>query len=233
MARLDPALIKDLALFRGVAEPDLRAILQAAQTRRIARKTPVFSQGQQAKEFFVLLSGHLKVVQAAPDGQQTILRIIGPGDPYGMAVAIGRADYPGTAVAMEESLTLVWPSSEWRRLVERAPQLAANALQTVGRRLQEAHARIREFSTDEAERRIARALLGALGESGNDRAASAGGFPITRQEIAEMAGTTIYTVSRVLSAWQDQGLLEGGRERVIIKDRIRLRAIADRTPPSQ
>jgi CRP-like cAMP-binding protein len=131
-----PSLVRDFPFFEGLSEEDLRAVLQIATTRRIARKGVAFEQGQPAQEFFVLLNGHLKVVQTTPDGRQVIVRIVEPGEPYGLAVALGRPDYPATAIAMEESLTLVWPSSTWSSLVERAPVLGANALKTLGQRVQ-------------------------------------------------------------------------------------------------
>jgi CRP-like cAMP-binding protein len=231
MPSLDPSVVRDMPLFRDFAEADLRAMLQSAKTRRIAKKAAVFEQGQRADEFFVLLNGHLKVVQTTPDGRQIIVRIVEPGEIYGVAVALGRPDYPGTAIAMEESLTLVWPSSAWAGMVARAPQLAVNALKTLGQRLQEAHQRIREVSTEEVERRVAHLLLRIIKLSGRPPGAAVEvEFPITRQEIAEMTGTTLYTVSRVLSAWEQNGLVAGGRERVTVKEPGRLRQIAERAP---
>jgi CRP-like cAMP-binding protein len=226
----DLSLVRDFPFFKGLDESDLRAILAMAKTRRIERKAAVFEQGQPAGEFFVLLHGHLKVVQTTPDGRHVIVRIVEPGELYGVAVAIGRPDYPATALALEESLTLAWPSSAWAALVERAPTLAANALKTLGHRVQEAHARIREVSTEEVERRVAHLLLRLISATGHESAEAADvQFPITRQEIAEMTGTTLYTVSRVLSHWEHHGLVGGGREKVVVHDTKRLRIIAE--PP--
>jgi CRP/FNR family transcriptional regulator, nitrogen oxide reductase regulator len=231
MPQTDTSLVKDFPIFQNIEEADLRAVLQAAKTRRIPKKETVFAQGQRASEFFVLLHGHLKVVQATADGQQIIVRIVQPGEIYGVAMALGRTDYPGTAVAIEESITLVWPSSAWPRLVARAPALAVNALQTVGQRLQEAHARIREFSTEEVERRVAHLLLRIVKASGQAPAETADvEFPITRQDVAEMTGTTLFTVSRILSSWEQDGIVTGGRGRISVKEPVRLRAIAERVP---
>ncbi len=231
MSTLDVSLVRDFPIFRSIPEEDLRAILAVARTRRVQRKQTVFEQGQIATEFYVLLQGHLKVVQTTPDGRQVIVRVVEPGELYGVAVALGRSDYPATAVALEESLTLVWPSSTWASLVERAPALAVNALQTIGQRVQEAHTRIREFSTEEVERRVAHLLLRIVKMSGRQPGGAADvAFPITRQEVAEMTGTTLYTVSRVLSAWEQQGLVSGGRERITIEEPGRLREIAERAP---
>lgn len=228
MPGLDVSQVRDFPIFRNLAEDDLRAILLPAKTRRVEKRAAVFEQGQTATEFFVLMHGHLKVTQTTADGRQVIVRIVEPGELYGVAVALGRPDYPATAVAMEESITLVWPSSAWAGLVARAPLLAVNALQTIGQRVQEAHTRIREVSTEEVERRVAHLLLRIVKVSGGGAAEVA--FPITRQEIAEMTGTTLYTVSRVLSAWENQGLVAGGRERIAVTEPAKLREIAERTP---
>jgi CRP-like cAMP-binding protein len=227
----DISQVRDFPIFRNMAEDELRAVLQPAKTRRVEKRAAVFEQGQVAEEFYVLMHGHLKVTQTTPDGQQVIVRIVEPGELYGVAVALGRSDYPATAVAMEESITLVWPSSAWHGLVECAPLLAVNALQTIGQRVQEAHTRLREVSTEEVERRVAHLLLRIVKVSGRKPGETAEvAFPITRQDIAEMTGTTLYTVSRVLSGWESQGLVAGGRERIAVKEPAKLKAIAERTP---
>jgi CRP-like cAMP-binding protein len=230
MPGLDPSLVRNFPFFKNVSDDDLRAVLTSAKTRRIARKGVVFAQGQTATEFFVLMHGHLKVVQTSPGGRQVIVRIVEPGELYGVAVALGRTDYPATAIAMEESITLVWPSSAWTGMLQRAPILAANALQTMGQRIQEAHTQIREVSTEEVERRVAHALLRLVEASGRGPGEANIDYPITRQDVAEMTGTTLFTVSRVLSGWEQQGLVVGGREKISVKEPARLREIAERTP---
>ena len=159
------------------------------------------------------------------------MRIVEPGELYGVAVAMGRPDYPATALALEESLTLAWPSSAWAALIARAPQLAVNAVQTLGQRVQEAHTRIREVSTEEVERRVAHVLLRIVKESGREPGEAIDvEFPITRQDVAEMTGTTLFTVSRILSGWESKGLVVGGREKISIREPAKLRDIAERAP---
>ena len=116
-------------------------------------------------------------------------------------MAIGLAQYPATATAVDDSVVLVWPSAAWPRLVEKHPALATNTLQTVGERLQDTHTRVIEMSTEQVERRVAHALLRLTQQAG--RKIETGieiDFPISRQDIAEMTGTTLHTVSRILSA---------------------------------
>jgi CRP/FNR family transcriptional regulator, nitrogen oxide reductase regulator len=107
--------------------------------------------------------------------------------------------------------------------------LAMNALQTVGQRLQDAHTRIRELSTEEVERRVAHALLRLVNQAGKKTPEGILiDFPVTRQDIAEMTGTTLHTVSRVMTGWEAKGLVASGRKKVVVRDPHRLFIIAER-----
>ena len=141
--------------------------------------------------------------------------------------------YPATAVAAVDSIALAWPSSAWQRLIAKFPTLAASALQTVGSRLQDTQARVLEMSNEQVEQRVAHALLRLAKQAG--RKVEAGveiDFPISRQDVAEMTGTTLHTVSRILSAWEQQGLVEGGRQRIVLRDPHRLFGLAEGEPRS-
>ena len=226
--RIDRSVLKELDIFATMADEDLDAVLQSAHTRRLATGVSVFNQGDPAAEFFALLHGRLKVTQTAPDGQQILVRHVHPGDIYGIAKAIRRSDYPGTATAVVESLTMVWPINQWDFLVARCPALAVNALATVGARLQEAHTRIRELGTEGVERRVAHALLRLVHQAG--RKTDEGiliDFPITRLDIAEMTGATLHTVSRLLSAWEGRGLISSSRKKIVVCNPHGLVALAD------
>jgi CRP-like cAMP-binding protein len=108
------------------------------------------------------------------------------------------------------------------------PQLAGNAMQTMGSRLQDAHTRVVEMSTEQVERRVAHTLLRLVRQAGRKIETSVQiDFPISRQDVAEMTGTTLHTVSRILSAWEERGLVEGGRQRIKIRDPHGLFMIAE------
>ncbi|MBC2859642.1 Crp/Fnr family transcriptional regulator [Stappia sp. 28M-7] len=229
-AQLDRSLIRDLTIFQSMSEEDLDAVLAMAVSRRYAIGATVFAQGEPASEFFALLHGRLKVVQTTPDGQQVVVRHVSPGDIFGIARAMRRTDYPATASAVVDSLALVWPSSQWDSFIARSPVLAMNALQTVGQRLQDAHTRIRELSTEEVERRVAHALLRLVNQAG--RKTEDGiliDFPVTRQDIAEMTGTTLHTVSRVMTSWEAQGLVSSARKKVVVCNAHKLFMLAERS----
>jgi CRP/FNR family transcriptional regulator, nitrogen oxide reductase regulator len=225
---LDQSLIADFPLFAGLDHEALDDILARAHARHYAKGTPVFSQNEEAHSFFLLLHGRLRVTQVTPHGEQIVVRFVSPGDLFGVAMALGRDTYPGTATAIVDSLVLLWPSKAWPDLVSRHPLLANNTMRMIGGRLQEAHQRLREISTEDVERRVAHAVLKLADEAGQ---ASAGttliDFPLSRQDIAELTATTLHTVSRIISAWEAGGVIEGGRQRIAIRDRKRLQSIAD------
>jgi CRP-like cAMP-binding protein len=225
---IDRSLVASFEIFQGVPAEDIDAVLALARPRRLAEGAAAFHQGATAKEFFLLLHGRLKVQQTSPDGQQVVVRHINPGGLFGIAEAMHRPDYPATAIAVVESLALVWPASQWGTLMARNPAFAAGVLQTIGERLQDAHSRIRELSTEAVERRIAHAILRLVNQAGRKTAAGIEiDFPVTRADIAEMAGTTLHTVSRLMSGWQQRGLVTLGRRRVTVNDPHRLFLLAE------
>ena len=230
MTKVDSSLVAHLPLFAGFSAGDLDSILSEARSARFARNTAVFQQGEEAHSFFVLLHGHVRASKATPAGEQIVVRYVATGETFGVAKAIGLQRYPATATAVDDSVVLAWPSGAWPRLVEKFPALAANTLQTVGARLQESHTRVMEMSTEQVEKRIAHALLRLVKQSG--RKVEHGieiDFPISRQDIAQMTGTTLHTVSRTLSSWEQRGLIESGRQRIVLREPHKLLVLAEET----
>lgn len=228
MAKLDRSLIAGLPLFQGVPAGDLDIVLQYARSSRAVKDSAIFEQGEEAHSFFLLLDGHIRVVITTPAGQQIIARYIGPGEIFGIAAALGRTTYPATAMAAVDCVFLAWPNSQWQTLAARFPSFAANTYQTVGNRLQETQTRVVEMSTEQVEQRIARALLKLANQTG--RKTENGiviDFPISRQDIAEMTGTTLYTVSRVLSSWESRGLVSSERQKVTLTEPHKLFLLAE------
>src|SRR5437868_5593400 len=108
------------------------------------------------------------------------------------------------------------------------PALATNTLQAVGSRLQESFTRVVEMSTEQVEQRVAHALVRLAKKSGRkvERGVEID-FPISRQDVAQMTGTTLHTVSRILSGWEQQGLVEGGRQRIVLRNPHKLFGLAE------
>ncbi|MEQ1956500.1 Crp/Fnr family transcriptional regulator [Mesorhizobium sp. CN2-181] len=234
---LDRTLISGFPAFAGLDGKDLDAILARARSSRFPKDSEIFAQEQEANSFFLLLSGHIRVVRTSPEGHQVIARYINEGELFGIAMAMGRSTYPATAVAAVDCVVLTWPNSAWPELQSRCPGFGASAYQTIGARLLETQAQVMAMSTQQVEQRIAHALLRIVSQSGRKTADGIEiDFPITRQDIAEMTGTTLHTVSRLLSAWEDQGIVRSSRQKVTVTDPHTLMLVAEtrrKVPPAQ
>lgn len=225
-------LLRNLDLFEPLSDAQLNAALQGAMPCRLQAGAVAYGQGAPGTHFFVLLHGCLKVTQVTPEGEQIIVRYVNPGDMFGLACAMGQSCYPATVAAVQESVCLAWPAAAWAPFTASHPQLAAAALHTMGQRLQDAHQRIHELANDDVEQRVARTLLRLVEQSGlRTRDGVDIGFPITRQDIAEMTGTTLHTVSRLLSDWKQRGIVGGsGRMRVVLRSPAALARLCGHVP---
>lgn len=223
MYTLDRSLIAGLPPFSDLSRADLDVILERTRSLRVAEGQSVFEQDAEAHAFFLLLDGYVRVVKTTADGQQVIMRYIGAGQLIGIATALGRTTYPATAVAAVDCLVLAWPNEAWHDLSQRYPAFAAHTYKTVSARMEEAHERVVELATALVDRRVAHALLRLTEQTGRktDHGVEIA-FPISRQDIADMTGTTLHTVSRLLTAWEHLGLVRSTRKRVTVVDGKRL-----------
>jgi CRP-like cAMP-binding protein len=228
--RPDPAALQAVPLFAELDRAALAEVVQAGRTHRLPKDATLFEQGTAATTLHLLLQGRLKVAQAGPDGQQVVLRFVGPNEPAGVLALVGADQvYPATVTAVLDCVLLSWEGPAVQALRTRHPALVLNAMRALGGRAQEAHARLREASAERVERRLALALLRLIRQSGvrEEDGTVRIDFPIARQDLAEMAGTTLHTASRILSGWEQAGILAGGRLRVAVRDPHALVRIAE------
>ena len=221
-------LLKPVALFSGLDGPALRSVSDAARIRETKAGLSFFREGDPAESFFIVQSGSVKLTQVTPEGHQVVLRLIGAGDPFGGVAAFGGGAYPVSAEAVTDVTALEWPGPVMASLMETYPKLAINAVRFVAARLHELQVQYRQLATEKVERRVARALL-RLGEQAGRRT-EAGiliDLPLSREDIAQMTGTTLYTVSRIISRFEADGLVEAGRQHIVIRDAQALTSIAD------
>ena len=218
-------------LFEGLSLDTLAQIVSLSYPKQANAGDFFFNEGDQADEFFVLTAGRVKLTQLTPDGQQIVLRLIGPGDAFGGVGAFGDPTYPISAEAVETASALAWNSATMRQLLETQNQMALNALRFVANRYHDLQRRYRQAMTERVERRVARALLRLVHEAGRrvDKGVEID-FPISRQDIAEMTGTTLFTVSRLLSAWEERGIVKSGRQQIVLTKPHALVAIAEDIP---
>ncbi len=224
-------LVSRAEFFSGLLPETLSTACRSYAERRAEKGSFFFHQEDTATHLYLLAEGRVKVGQVAEDGQQVTMRMIVPGQLFGgMAVLGGKARYPVSAEAIERSTALSWKGEMLRELARRDPGLGLKMTELMYSHLQELQARFRELATERVERRVARALLRLASQAG--RKVKEGfliDLPLSRQEIAEMTGTTLFTVSRLLSEWERRGLVDAGRERVVIRNPHDLATIAEDT----
>lgn len=231
---IDRSLVEGFQLFDNMTPEAIDSVIALATSRRCPTGESVFEQGDPADSFFVLLHGRLRVTQVNSEGQQIVIRMVNPGDIFGIAKALQRTDYPGTSTAVKDSIVLVWPMSAWDVFMATHPALAINAMRTMGARLQEAQTLMRELATEAVERRVAHTVLRLANQAGKREGDGVRiDFPLSKQDIAEMTGTTLHTVSRILTAWEAEGLVEGGRQKLMLRDPHELLLIADGLKPGR
>lgn len=225
-------VLAGVPLFRDLDAEALAVVARDARLVRVAANRTFFREGEPARTFFVVRRGRIKFTQISPEGHEVILRLIGPGEPFGGVAAFSdKAIYPVTARAVEPCEAFAWDGPLVASLMHRFPTIAINAARMVADRLHELQRQHHQLMTERVERRIARALLRLTEHSG--RRVEGGveiDFPLSRQDLAQMTGTTLFTVSRTLSGWEEEGLIRTGRRRVVILKPHRLVRIAEDLP---
>lgn len=219
--KINPADLRRVSVFRDATDDDLRLLTQKGIPRSIEEGEFFFFQGDSATYFYVLISGRAKLLQTNPAGQQVNLRTINEWQMFGALGAVREnAVYPATAQALESSTALAIESSFLKEMMQTRPYLSQNLMQLMTGYIMEMQERYRELATEKVERRIALTVLRLAAQVGKrtDGKDMMVELPLTRQDVAEASGTTIFTVSRVLADWERRGIVEAGRERVLIRN---------------
>lgn len=225
---LDGAAIRHLPFFSGFDAKACDDIARMARVKRLPTGEAIFTQGAIPDAVFMVLSGRFKAVQVTPEGSEVVVRLPSAGDLIGHVSVFSDTPYPATPIAVTESLILAWTPAAFTDLMLRHPLLSLAVIRNMGTYIQEAHARLREVSTEKVEQRIAHAILRLAEQAG--RPVKGGveiSFAITRQDIGLMTGATLHTVSRTLSAWERQGIIDGGRQHLVLRDANALRRISE------
>lgn len=217
--RLDESLLDGIAPFARLTLSERRQILDRATSCRFERSRAIFEEGAAAERFFLLLDGYVRVVRQSEDGNQVIMLHVPSGQLIGIARAFDRENYPATAVAVSECVALSWPATFWDELVETYPGFALEAMKSIGLRVKEFNDRVVEMATLQVEQRVAHMVLRLASQAGRKTAEGIEiVMPVTRQDLSEMTGSTLHTISRLLSNWEKKGWVKSGRRRIIVKE---------------
>ena len=219
--------LRRVVVFKDAPDADLEYLLANSVTRSIEEGGYYFFQGDAADYLYVLLDGQVKLLQSNPAGQQVNLRTIYPWQMFGALGAVREeATYPATAQTLLESAALAISSRVLKELMPTRPYLALGLMHVMTTYVQEMQTRYRELATERVQQRIARVLVRLASQSGQQGEQGIE-LSFSRQDLAEMSGTTLYTVSRVLTEWERQGILASGREHIRILEPHALVRVAE------
>jgi CRP-like cAMP-binding protein len=225
-------LLAESQPFRGLSAANLQAVLQVAQCRQVERNAFFFHQGDPATTFYLLAQGEAKLTRMTSEGHQMLVRFAKPGECFGVIAVLNNTVYTLSSQAVTDCLALVCDGETLARLMEHYPRIALNVLGLVAGHYTRLLDRYQELVTERVEQRVARVLLRLARQAGQRTEDGVLiGLPLSREDLAEMTGTTLYTVSRILSRWEHQGLVEAGRRRILIRHPHTLVAVAEDLSP--
>lgn len=226
-------LLGQTPFFRVLPVAEIPTVAQSFHQHEYAAGDVIHLAGDPAARLSLVAAGMVRVARPTIDGQDVVLDVLHPGDYFGSLGLLGDATYPDEAVAQTHSCVLSTSATEFQALLTRYPPVAMATLDLVAQRLQAAHENIEQLSAWPVQRRLAATLLNLADRQPAVADAEAlTELPFSRQDLADMTGATVETVSRVLSGFRRAGLVEGGRGWVAIRDRARLAdlAAADQPP---
>jgi CRP/FNR family transcriptional regulator, nitrogen oxide reductase regulator len=216
-------LTKQFALFAEVIPAELDLILGAAREKRFDRREIIFSEGDSADHVTILLSGFVKVTQMGLNGNEVILSLNGAGEIVGSYRASANYIRSSTAQAVQPCVALIWDAAVFEKLLVQIPTFRRNTVRALKKRLCEMEQRFREVSTEEVAPRLSSELVRL---SDRLRRSTDNGLleiTLSRAELAQLTGTTLFTVSRLLAMWQEQGMVRlekrQGQEIVVLERR--------------
>lgn len=226
---LSPQDLQQVVVFQNATEDELQLILKNSVIRTVEENEFFFFQGDPSQYLYVLTSGQIKLMQSNPNGQQVNLRTIHPWQMFGALGAVrAEAIYPASAQALEDSSALAIKGEFLHKMLETSPHIAFDLMTLMTSYIQEMQTRYRELATERVEQRVANALIRLAGQTGiRSEKEAAIVLSFSRQDVAEMTGTTLFTVSRLFSEWERQGIIETGREKIKILKPHDLVRIAD------
>jgi len=217
---------QDFPLFIGTSPNERSTILGAARVRPFSRGETIYFEGDDLRQVMLLTFGSAKMVRYGEDGSAVILRLCGPGELIGTLGKSLHGKYHCTSQAITSCSALTWDSEAFERLSTQFPQLRLNVAYVLYKLLQDMEDRFREISTQCVACRLSRQVLRLLDQVGI-RSNGVVQIEITREELAQLIGTTLYTVSRLLSDWDRRGIVATRREGFSVVNEGSLKTLVD------
>ena len=215
-------------VFNRLSPEDLRRVAEAATVRHYRKGELIFEQESPSDAFYMIASGRVKIFKMLPNGKDLILEVFGRGDPLGAVATYDGRPFPASAAALEETVCVLIPRPAFFRLLETYPSLVRGLLLGMTIRMVELTNRLAELSAGRIEPRFARLFLKFARDLGTE--ARDGTFiplALSRQELADMTGTTIETCIRIMSRWGKQHIVHTEKDGFVILDRAALDELAE------
>ncbi len=209
------SLVQGFPLFSGVSPADCTSMVSNARVKHFSRRETLFAEGDPVRQIWLLLSGCVKVTQLGLSGNEVILRLNGPGEIVGAFGLCKQCDHCSTAQTTQPSTALVWEAADFESNLNRFSVLRRNVARVLEERLKELEQRFREVSTEKVAPRLSSELVRLSKQVGRH----IGGhveISLSRADLAQLTGTTLFTVSRLLCQWKSLGIVSARREAVLV-----------------
>jgi CRP-like cAMP-binding protein len=213
---LSVALALRSPLFSGGSSAACKEVVSVAHEKKFESAQAIFCQGDSVRQVLLLISGCAKLLQVGANGNEIILRLSGPGELIGISESRIRI-HNSTARAQQPCTALTWDISTFEAIYERHTFLRRNMLNMLLRNLEDMHERFREISTERVAARLSSQIIRMMHQVGRQVNGETE-ISISREELAQLTGTTLFTVSRLLSDWDRQGIVAARREAVSIRN---------------
>lgn len=222
----DNTALRSCALFAEMSEPDCAVVLGGSREKTFQRRDTLFLEDDSVRQIILLVAGSVKITQLGVNGSEVILRVTCAGELVDSFGSFPANSHYASGQALQYCRALVWDPSLFQMLLQRFPLMQTNLLRIMADRLRELEQRFRELATEKVAARVANQLLRLLPQMGR-RIHGTVKISLSREELAQMTGTTLFTISRLLCLWEEQGIVEPRREAVLICDTERLAALGE------
>jgi len=216
-------ILRQSSIFSTLNDDELAELSKLAIKRSFTPDEFIFWDGDTPDWFYIIAEGKVKVLKYSSLGKEFIIAFFGPGEMFGEVAVFENKPYPASAQAIAETKVLGIKRDDFLSFLVNRPQVALKIITVLSGRLRDAQGRLRDLAGERVEQRLARTLLMLSSKLGPT-------LPFTRQEIADMAGTTTETAIRIISQLKDRGIIRSVRGRIIVLDETKLRLLSEGPP---